>query len=380
MLIGIDASRANKPQKTGVEWYSYHLIEGFKKIDKDNHYFLYTNVPLRGELVVCPPNFEEKVLSWLIPRSWTLARLSYEMKFGKEIPDVLFVPAHTIPLLNPKRSIVTVHDIGFEHFPEVYPWADKLYHKFTIRFIKRFASKIIAVSHYTKEDLVKTYGIDKEKIVVIHNGYDRAKYEVLDRNEEFSKKHKLDFPYLLFIGRLEQKKNIPRLIDAFAEFKKRNKTAHKLVLIGRPGFGYDEVEKKIKKYGLTNEVVMPGWVGDDELPKFLNQAELFVFPSLFEGFGIPVIEAMACGCPVICSNTTSLPEVAGEAALMFDPEKPEEIVSRMEQVLLNPEVQESLKIKGLRQAEQFSWEKCAAETLRVLLGFDNNNVMATDST
>ena len=156
MIIGIDASRANKDKKTGVEWYSYHLIEQFKKIDKENRYFLYTDKPLKGDLAKCPDNFEEKILKWPLPRFWTLGRLSWEMLFGKK-PDVLFVPAHTIPLFNPKRVVVTVHDIGFEHFPELYKWADKLYHRLTIRFIKRFADKIITVSRYSKHDISEFY-------------------------------------------------------------------------------------------------------------------------------------------------------------------------------------------------------------------------------
>ena len=367
MQIGIDASRANKKHKTGVEWYSYHLIEQFKKIDRENRYFLYTNVPLIGDLADCPENFIEKVLDWVIQRSWTLLRLSFEMKFGKDRPDVLFVPAHTIPLFNPKRSIVTIHDIGFEHFPEVYPWADRFYHKFIINFIKYFATKIITVSNFTKIDLIRTYGIDRAKISVVYNGYDNEKFRVLPRNEEFLRENKIDFPYMLFVGRLEQKKNIVRLVKAFSIFKKNNPTDnHKLILIGRAGFGFAEIEQTILDCHLADDIVIQGWVGDNDLPLFLNHADLFVFPSLFEGFGIPIIEAMACECPVICSNTTSLPEVAGEAALMFNPEKEEDMAGRMEQVLFNPEVQDSLRIKGARQAERFSWRKCAEETLEIL--------------
>lgn len=370
MKIGIDASRANKQKKTGVEWYSYHLIEEFKKIDSENQYFLYTNEPLRGALGICPRNFQECVLKWPIPRSWTIGRLSWEMKFGKNIPDVLFVPAHTLPLLNPKRSVVTIHDIGFEHFPEAYHWADKLYHKLTIQIIKRAATKIIAVSHFTKEDIVKTYKIPQEKIVVVLNGYDEDKYKVLPESKNVLKeKYQIDSSYILFVGRLELKKNIPRLVEAFGRFKlKYPEDKHKLVLVGTKGLTFPLVEEQIKKFNLENEIVFPGWVGSDDLPIFHNNADLFVFPSLFEGFGIPVLEAMACGCPVICSNTTSLPEVTGEAALMFDPLKIEEIVARMEQVLFNPEVSDSLRIKGLERVKQFSWKKCAEETLCEVVG------------
>ena len=369
MIIGIDASRANKKSKTGVEWYSYHLIEEFKKIDRNNRYFLYTNKPLEGTLAICPANFEEKVLRWPIPRSWTIGRLSLEMKFGKEIPDVLFVAAHTLPLFNPKRSVVTVHDLGFEHFPEAYHWADKFYHKLIIHLIKKSATKIIAVSEFTKQDLIKTYKIPSEKIVVVLNGYDNDKYKLLpDSGGLLKEKYKINFPYVLFVGRLELKKNIPRLIEAFGLFKRKQpELTHKLVLIGVKGLTFPLIEEQIKKYNLANEIIFPGWIDDADLPIFYNNADLFAFPSLFEGFGIPILEAMACGCPVICSKTTSLPEVAGEAGLMFNPESAEEIAARMEQVLLNLEVQESLRVKGLERVKRFSWRKCAEETLAVLL-------------
>jgi len=375
MKIGIDASRANKVKKTGVEWYSYHLIEELKKMDRVNHYFLYTNEPLRGDLAKCPENFEECVLKWPIPRSWTVGRLSIEMKFGKHIPDVLFVPAHTIPLLNPARSIVTIHDIGFEHMPEAYHWANKLYHKLIIQIIKLFASKIIAVSKYTKDDVVKTYKIPAEKIAIVYNGYDHNDYKIIPGAKAVVKdKLNIDYPYILYVGRLELKKNIVRLVEAFAQFKKRNvNDKHKLVLVGTPGIdsGLDEAKTIIKQNNLEKDVVLTGWLADEMLPVLYNAADLFIFPSLFEGFGIPVIEAMACGCPVICSNTTSLPEVAGDAALLFNPEKVDEIVSRMEQVILNEAVQESLKQKGLRWSQHFSWEECAKETLKILTSTNN---------
>ncbi len=372
MKIGLDASRANKPHKTGVEWYSYHLIEEFKKIDKENHYFLYTDKPLQGDLAKCPNNFEECMLAWPLSRFWTLGRLSWEMLAGKHQPDVLFVAAHTLPLIAPKRAVVTVHDIGFEHYPDLYPWADKFYHRFAIKIIKLLADKIITVSNYSKDDIVDFYKIEPQKIEVVHNGYDEIKYRVLRADQNILKKYNINSDFILFIGRLEEKKNTPRLIEAFGEFKKKNPVdKHQLVLVGKPGFGFERVEQNIKKYGLEKDVVLTGWLGDDELPQLLNLAQAFIFPSLFEGFGIPVIEAMACGCPVLCSNSTSLPEAVGEAALMFDPFKVEEIASRLGQVLQNETVQESLREKGLKQAQGFSWNKCAQETLNILTTTDN---------
>jgi glycosyltransferase involved in cell wall biosynthesis len=205
MLIGLDASRANKKIKTGVEWYSYHLIEEFKKIDPTNQYFLYTNEPLDSVLGRCPANFQEKLLPWLPIRFWTLIRLSFEMKFGKNIPDVLFVPAHTIPLLNPKKTVVTVHDIGFERFPEAYNWPAKIYHRISIQFIKRFATKIITVSEFSKRELVDVYRIPPEKIAVVYNGYDERFNERLSEEKINAVKNKFNLtePFFFFVGRLE---------------------------------------------------------------------------------------------------------------------------------------------------------------------------------
>ena len=368
MIIGIDASRANKPHKTGVEWYSYHLIEEFKKLDHKNQYFLYTNKSLRGDLGKCPSNFRECLLKWPIPRSWTIGRLSWEMKFGKYRPDVLFVPAHTLPLLNPKKSIVTIHDIGFEHFPEAYHWADKLYHKLIIKIIKHSASKIITVSEFTKQDIIQTYKISAEKIFVVHNGYDNKKYKPCPNTREILKnKYQIDFPYILFVGRLELKKNIPRLVEAFGQFKLNHpETKIKLVLVGTKGLTFPLVWEQIEKYHLQEEIIFPGWISDEDLPLFHSNAEVFAFPSLFEGFGIPVLEAMACGCPVVCSNTTSLPEVAGKSALMFNPQKTTEITQALEKVIFNQGLKSQLIAEGLKRAREFSWERSARETLNIL--------------
>ncbi|MFA6537747.1 MAG: glycosyltransferase family 1 protein [Patescibacteria group bacterium] len=362
MIIGIDASRANKKAKTGVEWYAFHLIEQLKKIDQANRYFLYTNEKLQAPLAVCPNNFFEKVLKWPLRKFWTLGRLSLEMFFG-ERPDILFVPAHTLPFRKAKKkTVVTIHDIGFEHFPKLYNWPAKIYHKFSIQIIKKLADKIITVSEFCKNDLIDVYNLPADKIEVVYNGFDNEKYFVRDSFEKLCQDS-----YVLFIGRIEEKKNMPRLIEAFAEFKKKDATNLKLVLVGLPGFGIQKVKENIEKFNLQNEVILTGWQAEENLLNWLAGARMFVFPSLFEGFGIPIIEAMAMGIPVACSKTTALGEIAGDSALTFDPEDTGAIAEAIFSLNTNEALRLNLREKGLKRAVDFSWEKCAGETLKVLL-------------
>jgi glycosyltransferase involved in cell wall biosynthesis len=371
MIIGIDASRANKSNKTGVEWYSYHLIQALKKIDQENRYFLYTNSVLTGELARCPSNFHQALLKWPPVRLWTLIRLSWAMKFGRHKPHVLFVPAHTIPLLRPVKTAVTVHDIGFVRFPELYKWTDKIYHKWSTRYIKKHADQIITISNFSKQELQEVYQIPAEKIKVIHIGYNQQVYRQIDNQdlaEQVKSKYQIHQTYFMFTGRLEAKKNIGGLIESFSQYKEKHADdQHLLVLVGKPGYGFEAAKALIEKYQLDGWVKCLDYIPQEDLAVLLNQADLFIFPSLYEGFGIPILEAMACGTPVVCSNTTALPEVAGDAAIKFNPEKIEAIVKAIETVIYSPEIKAALVAKGLEQCQKFSWEKCARETLEVLV-------------
>ena len=373
MIIGIDASRANKEKKTGTEWYSYFLIQELKKIDQKNNYLLYTNSPLKNGLEECPNNFSEKLLSWPPLRLWTQIRLSYEM--SKRPTDLLFVPAHALPLIHPKKSIVTIHDIGYERFPKLYRKIDIWYHRFVVKFAAKYASKIITISEFSKKEICDFYKIPKEKVKVIYNGFDKRDYKVISDKTAISKelqKYKINQPYLFFIGRLEEKKNINNLLLAFEKFL-YHKPNYQLVLVGRPGFGYEKFLKTIAEKKLESKVIMLGWLEQKEIPLLLSGAEIFVFPSLYEGFGIPVLEAMASGVPVCCSNAASLPEVAGDSALLFDPHSVDDIYGKLLYLSNNKLLQFNLKQKGLERVKFFSWEKCAKETLEV---FENENPKA----
>ncbi len=370
MTIGIDASRANKVYKTGVEWYSYHLIQELKKITgQADQVILYSQEALSGGLEILPANWKNRVLGWPPKRLWTQIRLSWEMFLHS--PDLLFVPAHVLPCICPKKVVTTCHDVGFLRLPNLYSSVEFNYQRFALRRAIRRAQKIIAVSEFTKKELIELAGINPERVAVVHNGYDKSRYRPIENEQEIErvlKKYNLKKPYILYVGRLELKKNIPGLVQAFAMLKKSEKlvTNYKLVLAGQPGFGFEKVVQTLAENDLHDEVVLPGWIDPKDLVYLLAGAELFVFPSFYEGFGIPVLEAMATGVPVVASDIEPLREVGGEAVYFVDPGKPEEIAFGILRVLTDNFLKEELKIRGLAQAEKFSWGKCARETLSII--------------
>jgi len=400
MIIGIDASRANRVYKTGTEWYSFYLIKNMAEIDSVNQYRLYSDRPFGPdlqEIINHHSNFSGQVLHWPWQYFWTLGRLTLEM-IGRR-PKVLFVPAHSLPLIHPRRTITTIHDIAFKKEGAVYAeqTVDRGYHflrrliifvikhvlfltgkgfkydptaylDWSTRYALRHAKKVITVSHNTKKEIVEVYKTKPEKIVVIHNGYDASFYRKIDDRAQVTKvldRYGLNFPYLLCVGRLEKKKNIPMLIEALALLKENHpEIKTKLVLIGHAGFGYDEIKYIIEEYNLNSEVVMPGWVAEVDLPMIYNGASAFVFPSRHEGFGIPVVQALACGLPTAASDIPVLREVAGEVALYFDKNKKEDIAEKLRIILTDENLRAKLASDGLERAKNFSWRKCAEETLR----------------
>ncbi len=431
MLIGIDASRANRDHKSGTEWYSYYLIRWLSRLDAENQYILYTDKPLKGGLLdltskeysrgekpengevefdkdgyqkIKSPhkNFKAKILKWPFNFLWTQGALSLEMLLRE--PDVLFVPAHALPIIHPRNSVVTVHDVGFERHCLLYDRGQigpdarngrrlinflvKLftfgkfsansmdYLKWSTGFSLKNAKKIITVSNYSKKEIMKIYGRLKsmpplgDKIKVIHNGYNKHIYNNLKpgaKTDEVLERYGIERPYLLYVGRLDKKKNTPALIEAFAIMRDKNKDIkHKLVLVGDADFGYDDVKYMIEEYLLEDEVIMPGWVEEEDMPFVYRGSDGFVFPSLYEGFGIPLLQAMSCESPITASRAASIPEVAGEAALLFNPRDVEEIADSMEKIIADKRLRDDLIKRGKERVKNFSWEKCARETLETI--------------
>ncbi len=359
MIIGIDASRALKKQRTGTEVHNAEIIKHLVAIDSKNTYRLYSNREPFGDMEHLGSHVEWHVMPF--SRGWTLFRLSLEMLMKP--PSVLFIPAHILPLIPPKRSAVMIHDLGFDHFPELYKWTDKVYHRYAIRFAKLFATHILTPCEFTRLDLHQKYGIPLKKMTTVYHGFDPEAY----RPTEPGEKSPIDKPYFFFIGRLEHKKNIVRMLQAFGEFKQRTGLPHKFLLAGKPAYGYDLIEQAYEALGeYKKDVQLLGYTSQDDATNYLRHAEALVFTTLFEGFGLPALEGFASGTPVITSNTTSMPEVAGDAALLVDPTNVSAIADAMAKIATDKKLRHELIQKGIDQYKKFSWDKAARETLAVL--------------
>lgn len=401
MIIGIDASRAVTTRKTGTEHYSEQIIYHISKLDKKNQYILFSeSKPQKNSLLYkLPKNFSWRIIPF--GYLWTQIRLSWEMLFWKNKIDALFIPSHTIPLVHPKNTIVTIHDFGFEYEPSLYAknpigpnnWLIKNilnigariftlgkfsnneydYHRWAMRKAVKDAKELISVSKFTKNDAVKMYQANPKKITVIYHGFDKKRFvpiskltkQELKLSSELTKKHK---PYLFFVGRIEKKKNIMRLIKAFKILKEKYHIKHKLLLAGMPGLGYNEIERYILNLPqyIKENIVKLGYVADNDLTKYIQNADIFIFPTLFEGFGIPVIEAFACKTPVICSNITALPEIAKNYALLVNPKKISDIVKMTNIMIKDSKKRKNLVEKAYNNSKTYSWEKAARETLEVI--------------
>ncbi len=394
MRIGIDASRATSEQRTGTEGYSLHLIRALLELDQHNEYVLYFNRPPRPGLFPASPRWRARVIPF--PRLWTHLRLSLEMLAAP--PDVLFVPAHVLPLVHPRRSVVTVHDLGYRHEPQAHRPLDRLYLDISTRYNARAASHVIADSAATKRDLVQLYGTDPQRITVIPLGLDELFQPVSDAARLAAVQAKYGIPgdYLLYVGTLQPRKNLVRLIEAWGKVigdwrleigdceiaNRKSPIANRqsaignwtLVIAGKRGWLYEEIFATVRKLGLEGQVLFPGYVPEEDLPALLSGATAFVLPSLYEGFGLPVLEAMACGTPVIAANVSSLPKVVGDAGLLVDPLDSEALAADMQRLLtdtapstpLRASLRAELRQRGLARAKLFSWPRCARETLAVL--------------
>ncbi len=355
LRIGLEASRANKEYKTGTEWYAWHLLQQFKKLDTDHSFFVYYNQELASQLKQAPANFKFVQLKWPLKKLWTHIRLGFKL-LTKPVDKFLFTNA--VPLLSRGEVIVTIHDLGFLKNPELYHPLERIYQKLAHNIAISKAKKIITVSEASKQDIIKYYPKVKDRIKVIYLGWDEEDFKP-GVSDSIKEKYNLPDNYILYIGRVETKKNIQNLIKGY----KLLKTDWPLVLAGRPGnYGYNEIKK------LANDkVIFLGYIPQTDYPQLLASAKLFVFPSKFEGFGMPILEAMASGVPVVCSDMPVLHEVGNNAVSYFNPDDINDIAEKLQNLIDDRGLRQELIDRGLEKVKQFSWSRCARQTLEYIL-------------
>lgn len=354
MKIGIDVHSAHQ-RKTGIGVYTQNLVAALKKVDKENQYLYYGEESPRDFSTV-PRILREN--TYLTARSFL------------DGLDVFHVPGYGVPLCSRGTLVATVHDVIGMIFPENLPPGARLYWGTWLPWVVSRADRIVADSQCTKRDLMRLMGVAEEKIRVIHLAAEPAFRPITDALAlaQVRKRFNLTKPFVLYVGTVEPRKNLERVMEAWAAVKRRTKLPHQLVVAGRLDWAYEKVSDLVRRLEIKRDVVFTGYVRDEELPLLYNACDLFVFPSLYEGFGMPVLEAMACGVPVLTSNTSSIPEVAGDAAILVDPTDTEQMTRGIQQGLEDDALRERLRRAGPARAAQFSWEKTARETLEVYSG------------
>jgi len=364
--IGLDGSRIAKAHYTGTEHYSHAIFEHIFRVAPHHKYTIYAPAIPTQPLDTGNASVEWRIIPF--PKLWTQLRLSTEMFSGKQ-PDVLFIPSHTIPLIHPRATVTTVHDLGFIHFPEYYGTIERLYQSFGLRQAVTASTRIIAVSQATKDDLLQFTKYPAKRITVVHHGVDRELFRGPSVGETPPSQIKKSQPYIYSIGRLEAKKNIPQLLRAFRILKEKYGIPHQLVLAGKPGsHGYTEVEAVLQELpaAVRTSIHLLGYVQDADHATWLRFADCLAFPSGFEGFGLPALEAMASKVPVVVSNASSLPEIVGDSGVVVNHTKAEAIAEGIMKILNNARYRVELVKLGQERIKLFSWERAAIRTVGVL--------------
>jgi glycosyltransferase involved in cell wall biosynthesis len=366
MLIGIDASRAVAAERTGTENYALYLIRALVALGSAHRFRLYLNRPPPDGLLPRGEGVEWRVIPF--PRLWTHLCLAWEV--ARHPPDVLFVPSHVLPLVCPRRAVATVHDLGYLHYPQAHTRWSRWYLGWSTRHNARVARRVIVDSLATRDDLERQYGIDPTKMVLAYPTGAQGLAPVADPAKVALVRQRYDTGarYVLYVGTLQPRKNLETLVRAFARLAREGGLPRdaRLVLAGRRGWLAEGLDRAIAASGCADRIVVPGYVAAEDLAALLSGALAFVLPSWYEGFGLPVLEAMACGTPVICSRVSSLPEVAGDAAFLFDPSDERALASALARLAGDPALRAELAVRGLRRARTFTWERCAEIVLATL--------------
>lgn len=374
--IGIDA-RFYGPLGKGLGRYTQEIVDKITEIDSENEYVIFLSKNNFDEFI--PKS--EKVIKVLADIPWYgfAEQLKMPAIISKQKLDLIHFPHFNVPIFCPVPFVVTIHDLILTKFPTIRAttlgpltyFIKNIAYRFGINIAVSRSQKIIAVSEYTKKDIIEQFGVASEKVSMIYEGVadlhksSDSRFMAKLKAEEILSGYCILGPYLLYVGNAYPHKNLESLISVFISLRK-NHPFLKLVMVGRDDYFYQRLKLFAQKLGIGSEsIIFPGYVPDRDLQTLFEQAAVYVFPSKYEGFGLPPLEAMSRGCAVVSSEATCLPEILGDAAVYFDPYKEESMYSVIESVLVNPNIKEQLISKGKERIKLYSWAKAAEETLKV---------------
>lgn len=369
MKIAIHAADLDHDRIDGTRVYIKNVLAHLGRLAPEDYFLVVHKNSFNKELA--PPelgNYRVKALGKF--PAWTHTKFAWEI--FRQSPDVLWVPLHNLPWLRRKklRTVVTIHDLAFKFFPDYFTRKDLFKLNLLADHAVREADKIIAISEATKRDILKLYpGVKEGKISVVHHGFDAGLFQrdiSKEEQQEVLARYKIrDTRYILYVGAIQPRKNLAVLIEAFEKIKKEHPEM-KLVIAGARAWHWEETAKRIASSPFAEDIVETGKIPFAHQPALYRNAAAFVFPSLYEGFGIPVLEAFASSVPVILADNSSLPEVGGEAALYFEAGDSDALAAQLERILEDGELRSRMVEKGRERLKEFSWEKCARETLAII--------------
>ncbi len=368
MIIGIDGNEANQAKRVGIGEYAFELLRQFKQFTVHSSQFT-VKIYLKDRPLADMPE-ETKNWKYVVVKPkkfWTQVGLPLKLVFEQEKPNVFFSPSHYAPRFAPMPTAIAIMDVSYLKYPELFKKKDLYQLVNWTKYSAKRAKVIFTISDASKNDILKAYGKRPEQVIVTYPGLKQPtsnNKQDTDTMDILKQKYAVTKPYILFVGTLQPRKNIVRLIEAFSQIKSQKDLD--LVVVGKKGWLYEEILEAPKKYGVADRVKFLDFVSNEDLSLFYKNAELFILPSLYEGFGLPVIEAMSYGCPVITSSVSSLPEAGGDAAVFVDPESVSDIAKKLEKVLTNKKLRGEMIKKGYLHIKKFSWEKTARETLEAL--------------
>lgn len=374
MRIGIDA-RFYSGSFTGIGRYVYELIDNILKLDRHNQYVLFFNNP-EFEKFTLPRKGVEKILAnsphYSLKEQWHFWYL-----LEKANLDLMHFTHFNAPILYRHPSIVTIHDLTLNLHPgkKMTGIMHRFAYTLTIQSIINRSKRVIAPSEHTRQDIVKHFNIESDKVAVIHEGVNSSFHKISDENivNDFLKKSGLVKPYILYTGVWRSHKNLVNLIKAFSILKHTHHFPGRLVITGKDDPWYPEVKQTVRDENLEGEVRFTGLIPDEDLVLLYNGAEIFVLPSFYEGFGLPALEAFACGVPACVSHTSSLPEICADAAEYFNPNDPNDIASKIAMVYNDPAKKADLISRGFKRIKDFSWEEMAKKTLQIYVHSNSKN-------